>query len=141
MPGRYFLDTNVFVYAFDQSAQGKALKAQKLIREGIRSGLGVVSYQVVQEFFHVALRHFPKKMSLEEAQQFLAITFRPLLAVHSSPALFSEALHVQARHHFSWYDSLIVAASIESECEILYSEDIQHGQEIGGVQIRNPFGA
>lgn len=141
MPGRYFLDTNVFVYAFDHSAQAKAAKAQKLIREGIRSGLGVVSYQVVQEFFNVALRHFPKKMGLEEAQQFLAITFRPLLAVHSSPALYSEALHLRARHHFSWYDSLIVAASIESECEILYSEDLQHEQKIGDVQIRDPFRA
>ena len=141
MPGRYFLDTNIFVYAFDQSAPAKATKAQKLIREAIRSGLGVVSYQVVQEFFNVALRHFPKKMSLEEAQQFLAITFRPLLAVHSSPSLYSEALHLQSRHHFSWYDSLIVAASIESECELLYSEDLHHGQRIGEVQIRNPFRA
>jgi len=141
MPGRYFLDTNVFVYAFDHSAQAKAAKAQKLIREAIRSGLGVVSYQVVQEFFNVALHRFPKKMSLEDAQQFLAITFRPLLAVHSSPALYSEALDLQAKHHFSWYDSLIVAASIESECEVLYTEDLQHGRKVGGVQIRNPFRA
>lgn len=139
MPGRYFLDTNIFVYAFDHSARAKATTAQKLIREAIRSGLGVVSYQVVQEFFNVALRHFSGKMSLEDAQQFLAITFRPLLAVHSSPGLYSEALHIQAKHKFSWYDSLIVAAAIESECEILYSEDLQHGQKVGGVQVKNPF--
>lgn len=139
MPGRYFLDTNIFVYPLDHSSPGKAAKAQKLIREAIRSGLGVVSYQIVQEFFNVALRHFSKKMSIEEAEQFLAITFRPLLAVNSSPALYSEALHVHARHHFSWYDSLVVAAAMEAQCEVLYTEDLQHGQKIGGLQVRNPF--
>lgn len=139
MPGRYFLDTNIFVYTFDQASHSKAAKALKLVREAVQTGLGVVSYQVVQEFFNVALRQFAHKMSLEDAQQFLAITFRPLLAVHSSPALYSEALHIQAKHRFSWFDSLIVAAAIEAQCEILYSEGLQHGLKISGVQIINPF--
>lgn len=139
MPGRYFLDTNIFVYAFDHSAPAKAEKARMLIRDALSTGLGVISYQVAQEFFNVALRHFPQKMTLEEAGQFLAITLRPLLAVHSSPALFAEALHLQARYKFSWFDALIVTAAIESQCELLYSEDLQHGQKIGGMRIQNPF--
>ncbi|ACO32571.1 MULTISPECIES: PIN domain-containing protein [Acidobacterium] len=139
MPGRYFLDTNIFVYAFDQSAPAKAKKAQQLIRDALRSGLGVISYQVVQEFFNVALRNFTQKMTVEEAEQFLAITLRPLLAVHSSPALYSEALHLHARHKLSWFDSLIVSAAIEAQCDLLYSEDLQHGQKFGGLKVQNPF--
>lgn len=139
MPVRYFLDTNIFVYIFDHSAPAKAKKAQHLVRDALRSRQGVISYQVVQEFFNVALRQFSQKMTLEEAEQFLAITFRPLLAVHSSPALYSEALHLQAWHKFSWFDSLIVAAAIETRCEVLYSENLQHNQKINGVLIQNPF--
>jgi len=64
---------------------------------------------------------------------------RPLLAVHSSPALYLEALRVVEKHALSWYDSLIVTAALNAECEILYSEDLQHRRKIGGMTIENPF--
>ena len=87
MSGRFFLDTNIFVYSFDASSPKKAAQAQKLIRNALATGGGIVSYQVVQEFFNVALRRFSKPMSSLDAEQYLSTTFRPLLAVHSSPAL------------------------------------------------------
>jgi len=65
--------------------------------------------------------------------------FRPLLAVHSSPAIYFEALRISTKHKLAWYDSLIVAAALEGHCEILYSEDLQHRQEIEGLRIENPF--
>ena len=91
MSGRFFLDTNIFVYSFDANAPKKAAQATKLIRKGIETRGGIVSYQVVQEFFNVALRRFVRPMSSVDAEQYLSTTFRPLLAVHSSLALYGEA--------------------------------------------------
>jgi predicted nucleic acid-binding protein len=65
--------------------------------------------------------------------------FRPLLVVHSSQALYSEALQVIRRYRFAWYDSLIVAGALQAQCGILYSEDFQNGQRLGDLEIRNPF--
>src|SRR6266404_8096367 len=139
MSDKFFLDTNVFVYSFDLSSPKKAAQATKLIRKGIETRAGIVSYQVVQEFFNVALRRFAKPRSTVDAEQYLSTTFRPLLSVHSSPALYGEALRIAARFLLPWYDSLIVASAIEGQCDVLYSEDFQDGQQIGGVTISNPF--
>jgi len=139
MNGRFFLDTNIFVYAFDTAAPKKAARADQLVRTGIQTRNGIVSYQVVQEFFNVAFRRFRQPMSHADAEQYLSTTFRPLLAVQSSQALYAEALRLGARFQFSWYDSLIVAAATQAECDVLYSEDFQHGQKLGSVTIENPF--
>jgi predicted nucleic acid-binding protein len=139
MSDRYFLDTNIFVYSFDRTAPKKADRAAELIHNAIRRRVGIVSYQVVQEFFNVALRRFAHPMSPPEAEQYLSTTFRPLLAVHSSHALYAQALHVAAAHSLSWYDALIVLSAIEGRCDVLYSEDLQHGRTFGGLRIENPF--
>src|ERR1700682_4475258 len=128
MSGRFFLDTNVFVYSFDESAPVKASRAFELIREAIETRRGIVSYQVAQEFFNVSLRRFVHPMAVADAEQYLSAIFRPLMAVHSSPALLAQALQLSNRYRLPWYDSLIVAGAIEGECTILYSEDFQHGQ-------------
>jgi predicted nucleic acid-binding protein len=139
MSGRFFLDTNLFVYTFDAQAPAKAKKAAQLIRRAADSGEGIISYQVVQEFFSVALRRFPQPMTVAEAEQYLITVLRPLLAVHSSPTIYFEALRITENHRVSWYDSLIVAAALEGQCEKLYSEDFQHGRKIEGLRIENPF--
>ena len=139
MSARFFLDTNIFVYSLDSKAPQKSSRATELIRKGIATRIGIVSYHVVQEFFNVALRRFSKPMDSADAAQYLSTTFRPLLAVHSSLALYAEALRIGSRFQFAWYDSLIVAAALESQCEVLYSEDFQHGQKIESMTITNPF--
>lgn len=136
---RFFLDTNIFVYSFDQNAAAKARRAMQLIREGVVTGKGVVSYQVVQEFFNMALRRFQAPMGIVEAEQYLSTIFRPMLSVHSSPALFTEALQLNHKHQIGWYDSLIVASAIAGECNVLFTEDLNHGQKFGSLQIQNPF--
>ena len=139
MSDRFFLDTNIFVYSFDQSAAAKAGKAAQLIREALTTRKGVISYQVAQEFFNVALRRFSQPMQAADAEQYLSTVFRPLLGVHSSQALYAEALHLHAQSGLSWYDSLIVSAAIQARCDLLFTEDLQHGQRFGGLQVRNPF--
>ncbi len=139
MNDRFFLDTNIFVYSFDASAPAKARRAGQLIRQAVATGKGIISHQVAQEFFNMALRRFAQPMSVAEAEQYLVTVFLPLMAVHSSQALYAEALRFSERYHLSWYDALIVAAAIEGQSRLLYSQDLQHGQRFGDLQVQNPF--
>ena len=139
MNDRFFLDTNIFVYSFDRGSPAKAKRALSLIKDAVTSGRGIVSYQVVQEFLNVALKRFEKPLTTPEAEQYLATVFRPLLSVYASQSLFLEALRLSGRYRLSWYDSLIVAAAVEGQCATLYSEDLQHGQRMGRIEIQNPF--
>lgn len=136
---RYFLDTNIFIYTFDLQSPQKAKRAENLIADAFGSGMGMISYQVAQEFVAVARKSFQNPMSFEQIERYWVTTLRPLLAVHSSPGLFTRALDLARRDQLSWYDSLIVAAALHVECEILYSEDMQHGRRFGGLVIQNPF--
>jgi predicted nucleic acid-binding protein len=139
MSDRFFLDTNIFVYSFDRSAAVKARKATQLIRKALTTQKGIISYQVVQEFFNVALRKFSQPMKAADAEQYLGTVFRPLLSVHSSQSLYAQALHLQAKSGLSWYDSLIVSAALQAQCDFLFTEDLQHGQRFGSLQVANPF--
>ena len=139
MSDRFFLDTNIFVYSLAGIPGVKKDRSFELVRSAISSGKGVVSFQVVQEFFSVAFRRFTPRMTFAEAEQYLATTLQPLLVVHSSCSLYMEALMLSRRYSLSWYDALIVASAIESECRILYSEDVQNGQSFGNLKVQNPF--
>lgn len=139
MSDRFFLDTNIFAYSFDKNAPKKAEIAERLIRKALNTGNGVVSYQVVQEFFNVALKRFADPMSYADAEHYLSVIFRPLLAIFPSYSLYVRGLHLASRYKIGWYDSLIVAGAIEGECTILYSEDFQSGQQFGEMRVENPF--
>jgi len=138
MSASFFLDTNIFVYSFVHEPS-KASRATRLIHEAIGTRKGTVSYQVVQEFFNVALRRFANPMAVADAEQYLATVFRPLLTVHSSQAIYGAALRLYGKYRLSWYDTLIVAAALEGQCQTLYSEDLQHGLKIDSLRIENPF--
>jgi predicted nucleic acid-binding protein len=139
MSARFFLDTNVFVYSFDHSARKKAAKARQLIREALATQKGVTSYQAVNEFFNVALKRFVRPMKAAEAEQYLGTVFRPLVAVQSSITLDGEAMRLYGQGGLSWFDSLIVSAAQQAGCDVLYTEDLQHGQRFGNLRVVNPF--
>jgi len=139
MSGRFFIDTNVFVYSFDHTARKKAARAKQLIREALATQKGVTSYQVAQEFFNVALKRFARPMRAAEAEQYLGTVFRPLVAVHSSMALFGVAMRLFGQGGLSWFDALIVGAAQQAGCDVLYTEDLQHGQKFGNLRVVNPF--
>lgn len=135
----FFLDTNIFIYSFDSSAPEKSLRATRLIQKALATGKGAVSYQVVQEFFNVALRRFAQPMRPEEAEEYLKTVFLPLLRVHSSQSLYLNALGLASRNRLPWYDSLILASALQAQCGLLLSEDFQHGRKFEDLQIENPF--
>jgi predicted nucleic acid-binding protein len=99
----------------------------------------MISYQVVQEFLNLAVKRAVIPITVSDAEQYLSDVLHPLLSVHSSKELFVEALHLHSRYKLSWYDTLIVAAAIRSECQVLFTEDLQHGQKFGRLCVENPF--
>lgn len=139
MSDRFFLDTNVFVYAFDHSNARKRRKAGELIEKAASSGRGAVSFQVVQEFLNVALRRFESPLTEADAHLYLAAVLKPMLVVHSSYALYAQALRIRERYRMGWYDSLIVGAAAQAQCGVLYTEELQNGAIIEGVRVVNPF--
>jgi predicted nucleic acid-binding protein len=139
MPAEFFLDTNVFVYTFDAGAPAKRAKARELVRRALESGRGAVSSQVVQEFLNVALHRFEKPLTSREATDYLEAVLMPLCQVFPSPALYAEALAIQAETGFRFYDSLIVAGAAASGARVLYTEDLQANRTLRGLRIENPF--
>lgn len=139
MSDRYFLDTNILVYSLDPVDPRKARIAEELVTRGVGSRLGVISYQVVQEFMNVSLRQFQVTMTVTELELYFFKVLLPMMTIPSSSGLFVEALRLKTVGQIAWYDSLIVAAAIQGDCEVLYSEDMQHGRRFGDLVIQNPF--
>jgi predicted nucleic acid-binding protein len=126
-----FFDTNILVYAHHVGE--KAERARTLLAAG-----GKLSVQVLNEFTAVARRKQNKSWGE------IAEAIADALALVDPPLPLSLELHAAARalaetHRLSFYDALIVASAIEAGCDILYSEDMQHGRAIGRLTIRNPF--
>jgi len=139
MSAKFFLDTNIVVYSFDADSPQKKRRAQELVEQALRTHEGVVSTQVVQEFLNVATSKFTAPLTFSDAQQYLHDVLAPLCTVFPSIDLFQQALVLQQETKYSFYDSLIIGGALQAGCEILYSEDLQHGQQIRGLRILNPF--
>ena len=136
---RFFLDTNIAIYCFDDTAPLKQSRAKDLMAHGASSGMGVVSYQVLQEFCNVASASKRLVLGVEQTMAFASLLLAPMNQVEPSLVLLTAALKIKADVGYSFYDSLIVAAAAQADCNILYSEDMQHGQLVAGLQIVNPF--
>jgi len=134
-----FIDTNVFIYLFDETNDRKRTIADRIVKTSLETRTARISHQVVQETLNVVTRKLPSPMTAENAQRFLVQVLAPLWQIMPNIALYRRGLDVQARYGFSFYDSLIIAAALESGCTRLYSEDLQHAQQIEGLTIENPF--
>ena len=139
MRGRFFLDTNIFVYTFDRASKSKRDKARNLVREALERGEGNISTQVIQEFLNVALTRFESPLSVPDARQFVASILLPLCSVYPDAELYADALSVYQSGGFSFYDSLIVAGAKRCGAKTLYSEDLQDGRVMDGLTVVNPF--
>jgi predicted nucleic acid-binding protein len=136
---RFFLDTNIFVYTFDQRSTSKQKRAADLVESALAGHRGVISYQVVQEFLNIATRKFFPSMPLDEARVYLERVLTPLCEVFPDARLFSQALSISSEMQISFYDALIVSSALVGGCGILWTEDLQHGRRVGDLEIRNPF--
>ena len=137
MSVEYFIDSNVFVYLFDETNEHKRERAVRLVRQALENDTGCISYQVVQETINVLTRKLD--VAPDNARKLLDRTLAPLWKVNPTRTLYDRGLDMQTRYRFSFYDSLIVAAALEAGCKTLYTEDLKHGQRIEGVTVTNPF--
>lgn len=131
------LDTNVIIYLFDNTNPEKCQRAEELVLAGLTTGRCCISQQVVQETLNVATQKL--KFSFEDANRLLNQTLLPLCTPVPMAQLYSRGLSIQSRYQYSFYDALIIAAALEAGCQTLYSEDLQHGQRIEQLTIKNPF--
>ena len=136
---KFFLDTNILVYTFDRTDSSKRLKANGLLADALETHRGIISYQVVQEFLNVATRKFSDPMTVPEAQLYLARILMPLCEVFPDSALYSQALSTAGESGMAFCDALIISSAIAGGCDTVWTEDLQHGREIGTVTIRNLF--
>ena len=124
---------------FMRGLQKKKHRAQELVEQALRTQEGMVSTQVVQEFLNVATTKFTVPLRFSDVQQYLQDELGSLCSVFPSIDLFRQALVQQQDTQYSFYDSLIIGGVQQAGCETLYSEDLQHGQQIRGLKILNPF--
>ena len=139
MSDKYFIDTNIFVYAFDKTDKRKRQIANSMIKRALSEHVGCISFQVVQEFINVSTRKFESPLSVSDCQKYLNTVLTTLCEVFASLELYHRSLDIMEHWRFSFYDSLIVAAALQAKCNILYSEDLQHNQKIESIIISNPF--
>ena len=134
-----FIDTNLFIYQLEASDERKAATADRIIRKGLETRNACISFQVIQECLNTMLRKAEIPLSTDETKQYLDNVLAPLFRVPASLSLYRRALDLQTRYRYGFYDSLIIAAALDAGCTLLYSEDLQDGQRIEGLTIRNPF--
>lgn len=136
MPVEVFLDTNILVYAYDLDAGEKRRVALSLVERGwLEPGSTAISVQVLQELFVNLVR---KGRTHEEAAKVVAdLSAWPV--VENTVALLKVALAMKGRWQTSLWDALILAAAEDCGAAVLISEDLNHGQHYGNVQVRNPF--
>ena len=138
MADRAFFDTNILIYASDRSAPEKQSQARRLLKNAIENETGVISAQVLSEFFTVVTRRIQHQLAVEEAELVIEqLAILPVVEVDW--ALVREAISTCRRYQISYWDALIVAAAERKGCTRILSEDLNPGQTYHNIAVVNPF--
>jgi len=138
MNDKYFVDTNILVYAHDRSAGVKHDRARTLIEQLWQMGNGVLSTQVLQELCINLRRKANPPLPIEETRRLLQ-DYLSWEVVVNSPESVVQALEIEDRYKTSFWDALILHAAEISGATVLYSEDFSASQKYGPVRVVNPF--
>ena len=135
---KVFVDTNILVYAYDLGAGDRHEKAQGLVQQLWQEGNGTLSTQVLQEFYVNVRRKAQRPITVEQARALISdyLAWDPVV---NDGAAMLEAIDLEKRYKLSFWDSLIIAAARKGGAAIIFSEDFNHGQSFGSVEVRNPF--
>jgi predicted nucleic acid-binding protein len=137
MNDRTFVDTNVLVYAHDQKEGTKQLAAKQILRALRQKRSGVVSMQVLQEFYSTVTRKLAPPLPKDEARAI--VEDFSYWCVETTPAEIKQAFLIEDAARIGFWDALIVAAALKAGATKIFSEDLNPGQTIAGIQIVNPF--
>lgn len=136
MSARSFLDTNVLLYSDDRDAPGKRRRALDLLAEHRLARSGVVSLQVLQEYFAAATRKLGVEAAIARRKVELFANYH-LVVLDVDDVL--AAIDLYRLHQLAFWDALVVRAARQGGCSVLYTEDLRDGRSIDGVTIVNPF--
>ena len=138
MTERVFVDSNVLVYSFDQREPEKQTRARDWLDRLWSARTGRVSFQVLQEFYVTVTGKLKPGLDPETARKVVRSlwAWQPMATDEQS---FVAAWRIQDRFQLSWWDALIVAAARSAGCSTLLTEDLQHGQDLDGLRVVDPF--
>ena len=134
---KVFFDSNILIYFADGADPQKQLIAENLIKNAVINDTGVISTQSLQEFFAATTRKL--LCTKEKAKEYIENFSESFTVEQVSVSLILKAINISIKNQFSFWDSLILAAAIQTGCIICYSEDLTNGQIVDGVKILNPF--
>jgi len=138
MTDRVFVDTNILVYAHDLDANNKHDQAVEIVSQLWESGNGVLSTQVLQEFYVTLTRKVSSTLSKLEARN-LVQKYSHWHLVVNDPSIIKQASEIEESYNISFWDALIVSAAYSRNVPTILTEDLNHGQIIEGISIKNPF--
>jgi predicted nucleic acid-binding protein len=138
MSARYFVDTNILMYAHDGSAGAKHKRAKALVENLWRDRSGVVSTQVLQELCVNLRRKARRPLNLKATREIISDYLTWRVVVNNAESAL-EALDLEERYRISFWDALVIQAAQRAGAELIYSEDLSDGQEYGAVRVVNPF--
>ena len=138
MSARYFVDTNILMYAHDASAGPKHVRAQALVEELWRDRSGVVSTQVLQELAVNLRRKAGRPLGSQATRDVVADYLTWHVIVNGQESILG-ALDYEDRYQVSFWDALMLFAANTSGAEVVYSEDLSHGQTYGAARVVNPL--
>jgi len=138
MAEKYFVDTNILIYAHDRAAGVKHDRARQVIERLWTTGEGVLSTQVLQELCINLRRKVSRPVPVEEVRQLIQ-DYLSWEVVVNTPESVVEALETEVRYKISFWDALVLVSAKNSGAAVLYSEDLATGQRYGTIQVVNPL--
>ena len=138
MSDRIFVDTNILVYAHDLSSGDRHAKASAVIESLWEAGTGVISTQVLQEFYVTVTRKIKNPLKSAEAREIIRNYLAWPVQIND-PETTIQASEIEEKNSLSFWDALIVAAALRLQAKKIISEDLNHGQIIEGILIENPL--
>src|SRR5271169_1674634 len=138
MADKFFVDTNILIYAHDSSAGMKYDRARQVIERLWTSGGGVLSTQILQELCINLRRKVARPLSIDETRRLIQ-DYLSWEIVVNTPESVVQALEIEVRYRISFWDALVLQAAEQSGAAVLYSEDLATGQKYGPVRVVNPL--
>ncbi len=135
---RFFVDTNVLIYAYDISAGKKHDKAMEIVADLWELGLGIISLQVLEEFFVNVTKKVSKPLAISAAKEIVRDLLTWDIVLLGGDSVL-EAIEIHGRFQLSFWDSMIIHAALKGGAHVLLSEVMEDGRIIDGLKITNPF--
>lgn len=135
---KVFFDTNILVYAHDSGSPKKQATSRTLLFRSLREGTGVISPQVLSEFFVTVTQKVAQPLTEERARKEIVL-LSTIASIDLDATLVIRAIEMKKRWQLSYWDALILAAAERADCNVVYSEDLSDGQTYGQVRVTNPY--